>query len=119
MRGSDLVGRLGGEEFAAILTETSREKAIEVAERIRESFAQIAQDVDGLPICATVSVGLVHCQERTLDIPDLLTQADHALYCAKERGRNRVEIASLDTSERREQATASTTSAAATAKSAA
>ena len=121
MRGSDLVGRLGGEEFAAILTETSREKAIEVAERIRESFAQLAQDVDGLPICATVSVGLVHCQERTLDIPDLLTQADHALYCAKERGRNRVEVASLDLMiERKNEAMASATSVAAiAAKSAA
>ena len=120
MRGSDLVGRLGGEEFAAILTETSREKAVEVAERIRESFAQVAQNVDGHPVRATVSIGLVHCQERTLDIPDLLTQADHALYCAKERGRNRVEVASPDMLERREQARPSTTSVAAiSAKSAA
>ena len=56
MRGSDLVGRLGGEEFSAVLTETSREKAVEVAERIRESFAQMAQDVDGHLVCATVSI---------------------------------------------------------------
>jgi len=96
MRGSDLVGRLGGEEFSAVLTETSREKAVEVAERIRESFAQMAQDVDGHPVCATVSIGLVHCLERTLDIPNLLRQADHALYCAKEGGRNRVEVATLN-----------------------
>ena len=40
MRGSDLIGGLGGEEFAAILVETSREKASEVAERIRASFAR-------------------------------------------------------------------------------
>ena len=46
--------------------------------------------------CATVSIGLVHSQERTLDVPELLAQADHALYYAKERGRNRVEVASLD-----------------------
>ena len=95
MRGSDLIGRLGGEEFSAVLTETSREKAVEVAERIRESFAQMAQDVDGHPVCATVSIGLVHCQERMLDIRNLLRQADNALYCAKERGRNRVEVATL------------------------
>src|SRR4029077_9502962 len=80
MRGSDVVGRLGGEEFAALLVETNREKAVEVAERIRVTFAQLAEQVDGYPVCATVSIGLVHCMERTLDVPDLLTQADHALY---------------------------------------
>ncbi len=96
MRGSDLVGRLGGEEFAAILTETSREKALAVAERIRETFAQMAEKVDGCPVCGTVSIGLVHCQGPTLDVTELLAQADHALYYAKERGRNRVEIASID-----------------------
>jgi diguanylate cyclase (GGDEF)-like protein len=96
MRGSDLVGRLGGEEFAAVLADTSREKAVAVAERIRETFAQMAEEVDGLPVCGTVSIGLVHCMGRTLDVTELLAQADHALYYAKERGRNRVEIASLD-----------------------
>jgi diguanylate cyclase (GGDEF)-like protein len=96
MRGSDLIGRFGGDEFAAMLLETNREKAIEVAERIRATFSQMTQDVDGHQVSATVSIGLVHCLERTLDIPELLTQADHALYCAKERGRNRVEVASLD-----------------------
>ena len=63
VRASDLLGRLGGEEFAAVLYDTSRDKAVAVAERIRESFAQAAQEVDGRPVCATVSIGLVHCQE--------------------------------------------------------
>src|SRR5215471_3287670 len=96
MRGSDLIGRLGGEEFAAMLIETSRDKAVTVAERIRESFAQMAQDVDGRPVCATVSIGVVHCLEAALDLPELLAQADQALYYAKERGRNRVEVATLE-----------------------
>ena len=52
--------------------------------------------MDSRPVCATVSIGLVHCQEAVLDVPQLLAQADQALYFAKERGRNRVEIASLD-----------------------
>jgi len=56
----------------------------------------VAQDVDGRPVCATVSIGLVHCQEAALDVPELLAQADQALYFAKEHGRNRVEIATLD-----------------------
>ncbi len=121
MRGSDLIGRFGGDEFAAMLVETNREKAIEVAERIRATFAQMTHDVDGHQVSATVSIGLVHCLERTLDIPELLTQADHALYCAKERGRNRVEVASLDMLlERREQGAARGLGAAAVgAKSAA
>jgi len=95
-RGSDLIGRLGGEEFAAMLIDTSRDKAVEVAERIRESFAQMAQEVDGRAVCGTVSIGLVHTEALTLDLPELLAQADQALYCAKERGRNRVEVASLE-----------------------
>jgi diguanylate cyclase (GGDEF)-like protein len=96
VRASDLIGRLGGEEFAAVLTDTSCEKAMAVADRIRESFAQAALDVDNHPVGATVSIGLVHCQEAALDIAALLAQADQALYYAKERGRNRVELASLD-----------------------
>jgi hypothetical protein len=42
-----------------------------------------------------MSVGLVHCQAPLLDVPSLLAQADQALYFAKERGRNRVELANL------------------------
>jgi diguanylate cyclase (GGDEF)-like protein len=96
IRSSDLIGRLGGEEFAAVLYDTNRDKAVAVAERIRESFAQVSLEVDSRPVCATVSIGLVHCQDAVLDVPQLLAQADQALYYAKERGRNRVEIASLD-----------------------
>ena len=110
MRGSDLVGRLGGEEFAAVLADTSREKAVAVAERIRETFAQMAQEVDGHPVCGTVSIGLVHCMARALDVTELLAQADHALYYAKERGRNRVEVASLDMAGDREKFEATSTS---------
>ena len=121
MRGSDLIGRLGGEEFAAVLSDTSREKAVAVAERIRETFAQMAEEVDGHPVCATVSIGLVHCRSEQLDMPELLAQADQALYYAKERGRNRVEVASLDmTGDRRKfEATSTSSVAAISAKSAA
>jgi diguanylate cyclase (GGDEF)-like protein len=122
IRSSDLIGRLGGEEFAAVLYDTGRDKAVAVAERIRESFAQLSQEVDGRPVCATVSIGLVHCQEAVLDVPELLAQADQALYCAKERGRNRVEVASLDMLLERKkdaQATSATSVAAIGAKTAA
>ena len=79
-----------------MLCDTGRDKAVAVAERIREGFALAAKDVDSRPVCATVSIGLVHCEAATLDVPELLAQADQALYFAKENGRNRVEVASLD-----------------------
>ncbi len=96
VRATDLIGRMGGEEFAAVLYDTSSDKAVAVAHRIRESFAKAAQDVDGRPVCATVSIGVVHCDGPVFDVGELLAQADQALYFAKERGRNRVELATLD-----------------------
>jgi len=95
-RSSDLIGRLGGEEFAAVLYNVSREKAVALAERIRSSFAEAASEVDGRPVAATVSIGVVLSPDATFDVPALLVQADQALYFAKERGRNRVEVATLD-----------------------
>ena len=96
MRTSDLFGRIGGEEFAAVLRNTRADEALAVAQRIRETFAHVAQEVDGRPVAATVSIGMVHCDGPVLDIAELLSQADQALYFAKENGRNRVEVASLD-----------------------
>ena len=93
---SDLIGRLGGEEFAAVLYDVDRERALIMAERIRSTFAAAALEVDGRPVMATVSVGMVFNEDSTFDVSALLAQADQALYHAKERGRNRVEIASLE-----------------------
>jgi diguanylate cyclase (GGDEF)-like protein len=96
LRHIDLFGRLGGEEFAAVLRDTSRERALAVAEQIRTGFADATRDVDGAVIAATVSIGIVVSHEAVLDLPSLLAQADHALYRAKDSGRNRVEIASIE-----------------------
>jgi diguanylate cyclase (GGDEF)-like protein len=95
MLGRALVGRLGGEEFAAVLYNVSREKAVALAERIRSAFAEAASEVEGRPVAATVSIGVVLAQDATFDVPALLVQADQALYFAKDRGRNRVEVATL------------------------
>jgi len=96
VRSCDLFGRLGGEEFAAVIYNASRERAVALAERIRVAFAEAAADVDGRPVGATVSIGVVVNQDQPLDVPELLGVADQALYLAKERGRNRVEVAALD-----------------------
>ena len=95
LRASDLLGRLGGEELAAVLYDATETQALDMAERLRGAFEQITQNVEGHAICATMSVGLVHCQTPMLDVPSLLSQADQALYFAKAHGRNRVEVASL------------------------
>ena len=79
-----------------MIYDTVRETAVGVAERIREAFAQAALEVDGRPVGATVSIGLAHCPDPILDLPELLAQADQALYHAKASGRNRVEVASLE-----------------------
>jgi len=92
----DLIGRLGGEEFAMILHDSGHDRGIAIAERIRLSFAEAAIDIEGQQVAGTVSMGMVVCDDGLLDIQTLLAQADEALYCAKERGRNRIEVASLD-----------------------
>ncbi|HML08304.1 MAG TPA: GGDEF domain-containing protein [Xanthobacteraceae bacterium] len=96
LRRIDLFGRLGGEEFAALLLDTTRERALAVGDDIRARFAAATRDVEGRPIVATVSVGIVISNDAVLDLSALLAQADHALYRAKDNGRNRVEIASIE-----------------------
>jgi diguanylate cyclase (GGDEF)-like protein len=96
LRHADLFGRLGGEEFAALLRDATSERALAVAEQIRTEFAAAAREVQGQPIAATVSIGVVISHDAVLDLSALLAQADHALYRAKDSGRNRVEIASIE-----------------------
>ena len=115
----DLFGRLGGEEFAVVFYDVGQERAAARAELIRTSFAEAADQVDGYPVAATLSIGMVFCRSTVLDLPDLLIQADEALYDAKERGRNRVEVASRDLIQKRRDSLAERMAAVAAARSAA
>ncbi len=96
MRRTDLFGRLGGEEFAALLCDVTRERAVAIAEEIRAGFATASSEVDGRPVVATVSIGIVVSHDAGVDLAALLAQADHALYRAKDNGRNRIEIGSIE-----------------------
>jgi diguanylate cyclase (GGDEF)-like protein len=100
LRSDDIVGRLGGEEFVAILPSALTDAAA-AAERVRAAFAACAQ-CDGRKIAATVSVGIA-CGSPLAAIDMLVARADAALYRAKMNGRDRVEAdeKAVDAAERR------------------
>jgi diguanylate cyclase (GGDEF)-like protein len=89
MRGSDLVGRIGGEEFAVIVAEPM-EFAERIAERLRASFEIAGITIAEKTIGATVSIGAATSYEPVTDIAPLIARADEALYRAKRDGRNRL-----------------------------
>ena len=91
LRATDIVGRLGGEEFVALLPGTALEGAV-AAERVRAALAAADIVRRGRRIAATVSIGVASGSPKAA-IDALITSADDALYRAKENGRNRVEIA--------------------------
>ena len=97
------VGRWGGDEFVAVLYNTSHEIAATVAERIQAAFEQAAADIDGRLVSATVSTGMAFSGRGAFELPAMLLQADQALYRAKNEGRNRLAIATPDTAMHSEQ----------------
>jgi diguanylate cyclase (GGDEF)-like protein len=91
LRITDLSGRIGGEEFAALLP-CSLEEGVIAAERVREAFADSGIAVETGPVDTTVSIGVAGGPAGT-ELEVLLAAADTALYQAKRSGRNRVEAA--------------------------
>jgi diguanylate cyclase (GGDEF)-like protein len=91
LRISDLSGRIGGEEFAALLP-CSLEESVVAAERVREAFQASGIMDDTGPVDTTVSIGVAGGPAGT-ELEVLLAAADTALYQAKRSGRNRVETA--------------------------
>jgi hypothetical protein len=89
MRASDIIGRLGGEEFAAVVPEPM-EGAIIIAERLRTAFEAAGVTVGEHAIGATVSIGAATSFDLVTDIDGLIARADGALYSAKRGGRNRI-----------------------------
>jgi diguanylate cyclase (GGDEF)-like protein len=97
LREADLIGRLGGEEFAIVLEDTTLAGARILAERIREQIADQPCEHGGKAISVTLSQGIAEFSEEE-SIDSLIARADAALYAAKRGGRNRV---SLQLDERR------------------
>ncbi len=95
LRGSDVFGRLGGEEFGLVLPATDVAGASAVAEQLRVGVAALSFTGDaGQPVQITASVGLAVAQPTDgYNVEQLMQLADKALYQAKTRGRNRVVLA--------------------------
>jgi diguanylate cyclase (GGDEF)-like protein len=90
LRGYDVLARYGGEEFIAMLSDTTGSQAVLLGERLRKMVEQRPYILeDGEPIKVTVSVGVAQAR-APYEKKDLISQADQALYRAKESGRNKV-----------------------------
>jgi diguanylate cyclase (GGDEF)-like protein len=93
LRPNDLFGRLGGEEFAALLPNTGAQDAVALAERVRvatEAACPIVEEAHAVRM--TVSAGVASLDEGTMALDAFLSTADFALLRAKAAGRSRVEL---------------------------
>jgi diguanylate cyclase (GGDEF)-like protein len=91
LRRSDTAGRIGGEEFAMILSGTPAATAWHFAERLRRKIADAPIAIDGGAVTVTISVGLAAMNPALGSADVALRRADEAMYRAKRDGRNRVE----------------------------
>jgi two-component system, cell cycle response regulator len=96
VRVCDILARYGGEEFAVVMPNTNAEDAVAVAERLRTAVADAKFEVgQGEVANITISLGVSSAGEEMSTMDSLLRRADDALYEAKRKGRNRMELASL------------------------
>lgn len=94
LRDWDILGRMGGEEFAVLLPETDSMQALEVAERLRKAVATTGIPIeDGAVVHLTVSTGIATANDSDITVETLLERADKALYEAKRSGRDKVCVA--------------------------
>jgi len=89
VRSYDSVGRYGGEEFLIVVPTGDGNSTAAVAERVRQAISEKPVMTESGPISVTASLGIAVSIDR--DVKEVLCSADEALYCAKARGRNRVE----------------------------
>lgn len=90
LRNNDVIGRVGGEEFAILLHGSDMAASAAIVERIRRAFQAEAEFIDGIPVRATLCAGVAGANTK-VSLESLLKDADIALYRAKNSGRNRVQ----------------------------
>jgi diguanylate cyclase (GGDEF)-like protein len=91
LRPNDILGRIGGEEFASLLPDMGRRDALSLAERVRKAFEASIHTAGQYAFSSTVSVGVAIFDDVQSNLNALLSAADQELYRAKALGRNRVE----------------------------
>ncbi len=89
-REQDVTGRWGGEEFLAVLRDTTLEQAIDIAEQLCRRVSETQFDIGGQAIVVTVSIGVAAIDDHISALEHAVKKADEALYDAKRNGRNRV-----------------------------
>ena len=89
LRATDLLGRIGGEEFAVILPHTSLSQAVDVAEKLRMAIRRSKVKCENLVLSVTASLGIASMGQNIKELESLLSQADKELYDAKAQGRDR------------------------------
>jgi diguanylate cyclase (GGDEF)-like protein/PAS domain S-box-containing protein len=92
LREYDLLGRIGGEEFAVLLPNTNQESALSIAERIRCSIEHLELESNGQSIITTTSIGIAFDEHADKPLEELFLTADKFLYLAKKNGRNQVVV---------------------------
>jgi diguanylate cyclase (GGDEF)-like protein len=91
IRNVDIIGRIGGEEFAVIVPHADLKIATELAQRLRLGIEKAELIIDDKPVNITACFGIASINVKSESLDDALKRADKALYLAKENGRNRVE----------------------------
>jgi diguanylate cyclase (GGDEF)-like protein len=98
LRGSDLLGRIGGEEFSVFLPDTALDGALQVAENLRSAIAQYPHKLGDLSLTITASIGVASRAAGVQNMQHIQQRADAAMYEAKKAGRNRVSTLQMNPS---------------------
>jgi EAL domain-containing protein (putative c-di-GMP-specific phosphodiesterase class I) len=93
LREDDVLGRLGGDEFGALLCNCDKQTAMQIAERLRKDVAAFEWSWETHRLSTSVSIGVVDLRQSGLDVETAMRYGDIACYLAKERGRDRVHLA--------------------------
>jgi diguanylate cyclase (GGDEF)-like protein len=92
MRGADILGRYGGEEFIIAMPETGETEALALAERLRQELASKPVETNSQSVLVTASFGVASLNTGITDLLQIINRADVALYQVKHSGRNQVQM---------------------------